>query len=332
MADVTGAVSRASSVVGRYFGIVSVLPSFLLVAYLALLVHTGAWSGPPDWPTAFTALTHLGLGSVALLVFISFAAGVVLHPLQFAMVQVLEGYWGVGQWTQSVRSVLIERHVRRRRALWQLLGFAQTRAAAAADNHAPIPSDDVIHWRSVGAEADRLVRRYPHEPRLMMPTSLGNMLRRYEVGPGTPFGFNLPATAPLLALVAPPEHMKYVNDQRSSFDLAVRACLVSLCAALATFAFLWDDGLWLLLTLIPYGAVWLLYRGSVIAAEHYGIALATLMMLNRFEVYDRLHLDQPGNLQEELELNTKIRLILEEFETPDHMSFRPGDRPRLWRP
>jgi hypothetical protein len=274
-------------------------------------------------------MMNLSLGTIGFLVLLSLALGIVLHPLQFAAVQLLEGYWGVGRWAQAIRGVLVERHVRRRHALWDLRFLAKDRRDAATDEKARHLSSEAIRWGSIEAEADRLYRRYPDTPVLVMPTSLGNMLRRYEVGPGEPYGIDVPATAPLLAMVAPPEHMAYVNDQRSSLDMAVRTCLVSAASTVVTFLFLWDDGLWLLLALAPHLACWLAYRGSVVAAEHYGIALATLMILNRFALYEHLRLDPPRTLRQEVALNKLIMPIVAHFSDPGRpVTYTTGRRER----
>jgi len=66
--------------------------------------------------------------------------------------------------------------------------------------------------------------------------------------------------------------------------------------------------------------------GSVVAAEHYGIALATLMMLSRFEAHERLGLGQPGCPRQEVELNRRIRVVLEHFETRVVVSVAAGSR------
>ena len=53
----------------------------------------------------------------------------------------------------------------------------------------------------------------------MMPTRLGNMLRRYEILAGAPYELDAPTVLPSLALVAPPGHLDYLNDQRSALHL-----------------------------------------------------------------------------------------------------------------
>src|SRR5674536_368784 len=85
-----------------------------------------------------------------------------------------------------------------------------------------------------------------------MPTRLGNALRRHEDAVGRPYDLNAVGVMPHIALCAPPEHLAYLNDQRTLLDLSVRLCVVSLLAAAAGFVLLARDGLWLLLCLAPY--------------------------------------------------------------------------------
>ena len=55
------------------------------------------------------------------------------------------------------------------------------------------------------------------------------------------------------------------------------------------------DGAWALIALIPYALAYFSYRGSVIAAGHYGSALETLINLNRFALYEQLHVQLPAS-------------------------------------
>jgi len=85
-----GAVSGAKTI-GRYFTVVSFLPSVPFVAYVVLLVRSGAWGGNVHFGQALAKVDavdglFLAIGSLV------FAMAV--HPPQFAIVQAFEGYWG----------------------------------------------------------------------------------------------------------------------------------------------------------------------------------------------------------------------------------------------
>ena len=96
----------------------------------------------------------------------------------------------------------------------------------------------------------------------MMPTRLGNVLRYYERKAGAPYGLDAVQVMPYLSRIASSEDLAYVNDQRSSLDLAVRLCLTSLLAAALWVLFFWWHGLWLLVTIVPLAIAYLSYRGA----------------------------------------------------------------------
>ena len=77
-----------------------------------------------------------------------------------------------------------------------------------------------------------------------------------------------------IALVAPRQHLDYLNDQRQLLDLSVRMCATSIFATFIAIAFLWHHGPWLMIALIPYGVGYLSYRGAVVVAHEYGAASA----------------------------------------------------------
>ena len=80
--------------IGRYFSVVSFIPSSLYVLFVYLLVASGSWHHPPDWSHAFMSLGHLGVDGVVLLTFLGVGLGIFIHPIQFSIVQFFEGYWG----------------------------------------------------------------------------------------------------------------------------------------------------------------------------------------------------------------------------------------------
>ncbi len=323
MADVTSVVSGTGKAVGRYFSVVSVLPSILLVTYLFLLASSGSWWHSPNWHAAFTAIGKLGIAGAALLAVSGIAFALVLHPLQFGMVQLLEGYWGTGRLAQQVRSALILRH----RERWESLTDAQAKADIILKRLergkdpvlSKLSADEQISLRvkmmSQYDEAIRSKLRYPQALDHMMPTRLGNILRRYEILAGSPYNLDAPTVLPSLALVAPPGHLDYLNDQRSALDLAVRTSVTSGIAFLVTVVFLWHSGLWLLIALIPYAIAYAAYRGSVIAAESYGVTMLTIITLNRFALYDYLRMQRPLTTADERELNKVLMSLLRSRKT-----------------
>ena len=127
----------------------------------------------------------------------------------------------------------------------------------------------------------------------MMPTRLGNVLRRYEDNAGQQYGLDIIRIAPHLNLVALPGHREYVDDCRKGLDLGVRLCFLFAFATALSVVLLFRDGGWLLLALAPYCISYLAYRGAASSAHAYGTALLTLVDLDRFALYEQLHVPAP---------------------------------------
>ncbi|MCP3788015.1 hypothetical protein NLX85_32115 [Micromonospora sp. A3M-1-15] len=228
---------------------------------------------------------------------------VALHPLQFALIQALEGYWGLswlGRWL-AVAGVM-----RHRRLAQRLL------ARNMDDDLAARPRPDQPPWaRSWQAnrsqvsyvwssrEASRLYNAYPHQAEDVMPTRLGNVLRRYEMLAGSMYGTDAITFVPRLLQVADQRDVDYVRNQRMQLELAIRSCVLGLVATAVTVIAMWTDGWHLLLALAPYLVAFLSYRGAVVLAHEYGTALAVVIELNRFSLYERLRLPVPRNLSGE---------------------------------
>jgi len=269
------AASTFAATIGRYFTVVSVVPSLLLVAFIAVLARSGAWNREPDIGEGVRALTDLSLGGTFALILSALALGVVLHPLQFSLAQFLEGYWGSNPFWARLRETRIRYHVRRRDALDRQMGdeddILELHKKAAEELRASVGSDsppartpggyiddeDLAVHHSARTAAQRRLSIYPVNRRHVMPTRLGNVLRAAETTVGAATHLSIIEFAPHLMMLAPREQANYVNDQRTTLDLAIRSCLVCMLGFLAAVVFLWPHGLWLLATLVPLGLAWL---------------------------------------------------------------------------
>ena len=312
----TGTGSGISGSIGRYFTVVSFVPSLLLVAWISFVASSGAWSAPPDWQQAAQFFTRISLGSVFLLVLIAIAIGVALHPLQFTLMQLLEGYWGTSGLAIELR---VTRTARYDEILGRLLGVDVTDVAGEEPGNGG-DSSLTIH-KIIDDEVARQQSYYPRNPRDLMPTRLGNVLRRYEIDFGSEYGLSVVTFAEHLATVASPEQMRYVNDQRIALDFAVRYCIIGLLGSVATAVFLWQHGIWLLVALAPYFLGYFAYCGSIIVAEAYGRALGALVDLNRFELYQRLRLVLPKTTDEERRLTETLNLLTERHRTDESLPY-----------
>jgi hypothetical protein len=317
----------AAQAIGRYFSVISVVPSSLYVIFVYLLITSGSWKHSPDWNQAFTSLGHLGVNGVVFLAFFSVGLGVAIHPIQFATVQFLEGYWGTGRIAREIRSQRILRYQGLCRRLNQERNEAHDTLADWNEREVPTTLTIRTPLRSQYDEAYRVrSSAFPADLAEVMPTRLGNALRRAESQAGRQYGMDALQVVPHLMLIAPAGHIDYVNDQRSQLDLAVRMTLISAAASATALLFLWPYGLWALVATIPYAVAYLSYRGSVVAASHYGAAIDTLINLDRFMLYGQLHLQLPDSAKDEQIMNEKVRRLFK-YEDDVKIDYKhPGDQ------
>ena len=312
----------AAQAIGRYFSVVSVIPSSLYVAFVYLLVASGSWNHSPDWKQAVTSFEHISIGGIGALAFLSIGLGLIIHPIQFALVQFMEGYWGTVPAVQSIRSQRILHY----QLLCQRLyneRIAALEALESLPEEAVGPNAARARLISQRAEALRIRDYFPRATDDIMPTRLGNMLRRYEAQAGHQYGMDALQVVPHVLLIAPANHVDYVDDQRSQLDLAVRMTFISVLASVTALLFLWPYGFWVLVAVIPYVLAYLSYRGSVVAAGHYGSAFDAVINLDRFALYEQLHLPLPADTKAERVTNKKMKGLFEyspvnvEYKHPD---------------
>ena len=348
MNGLSAAISGIGSAIGRYFSIVSFIPSLFLVSFTFALIESNSWNGSqnPDWARAGSSLTHIG--NLGLLVLISAAAGLILHPLQFSLVQLFEGYWGTSKLAQRIRLTRILHHYNRCKSLRfgpgldaaSILQCADEPAEAAKramsedgdededdsaadkakrlEEASRLDPETRFRNRSLADESSRLAKGYPDEITVgnhveyddIMPTRLGNVLRRYERQAGSQYGLDAVSVIQQIAFIAPPDRLEYVNDQRQLLDFSVRMSMTSVIATFVAVAFLWRHGLWLLISLATYGIAYLSYRGAIVVAHEYGAAVSAMIDLDRFALYDYLRIPRPRDTTAERKMNAQLMSLL----------------------
>ncbi|MEV6301981.1 hypothetical protein AB0M02_21385 [Actinoplanes sp. NPDC051861] len=307
--DVVGA---GAGRIGRYFTVVSALPATVFVTYVYLLVRVTDWFGPVDWSRIadFKPQELVVLGVAALVVALA------LNPLQLPLIQLFEGYWGTSTLAVRLAAIRTAHHDRRRITLEVRAG----RARQTLDR-----DESSFRWLIEEAESQRVGRGYPDRHRLL-PTRLGNALRRWEDAITRPYGLDPLVAVPRLAMVARQPEIAYLENQRVQLELAIRTTFLSLIASVLTVALFVRSGPWLLFACAPYAAGYLAYRGAVSLASEYGTALAVLTEMNRFRLYDRLHLIRPQTTDEE---RVRNRALVELFKLSDKRSVRYEHRAEL---
>ena len=239
-------------------------------------------------------LAIIGVGVIAL--------GLLLHPLQFALVQVLEGYWSYGSLGDFAAVRGRQRHLDERQRLNALR--VEEGALSSREGRSP----EMIRRRQ--ERATRRLADFPHDKDRIMPTRLGNVLRRAEDFAGDRYGLDAIEWIPRLHPLAAPQMTAAVSDARNQMDLALRFVLVWLVATAVGVVLLARHGPWLLLPLATYFLAWLAYRGGVEAARGYGETLIWAIDLYRFELTAQLRFPLPATHAREKELNRQITALL----------------------
>jgi hypothetical protein len=320
MPSSTDATLGTGSVIGKYFSIVSTIPSVALTGWLYLLLTSGALEHAPRLSSVQANATRPGY--IVAGVMAAIATAVIIHPLQFSLVQLLEGYWGSSALGRGLRVRAVMRQLQQLRHAEQ--GRGQATKILARDEMRP-PSGDLNEFVSPkgmaasSSRAEAVVRsqafleawqvvesRYPRELSAVLPTRLGNVLRRHELLAGAAVHLPIIDWATHIGMVADPSHTKYVNDQRTQMDLAVRMTWSGLIGALLSFGLLWPYGYAVGLTLLPLAVAWLSYRGAVISADGYGRAMRAWVDLNRIALYERLGLAPVDTSDDEREQNDRL--------------------------
>ena len=155
----------AAQSIGRYFSVISAVPSSLYVTFIYLLVASGSWQHSPDWQHAFGSLAHLGLGGIAFLALAGIGLGIFIHPIQFAVVQFFEGYWGPGPFAQTIRSQRIMRYQNLCEGLNRELDSIIDELAKGASPGTGITLAGTAPLRSRGDEAQRRRDAFPRRAR-----------------------------------------------------------------------------------------------------------------------------------------------------------------------
>lgn len=289
-----------SSTIGKYFGIVSVIPSVLTTTWLYLVWVTGALTGDPHLDSIARTISKGQPGHSFAVAGLALVLALIIHPLQFAIVQVLEGYWGATAVGRAAQTRRMRVHVDKLARATGEYVTAQAKLKAWDDSGRDASArlfrgtdterteTAKVLWESAAANLRR--SEYPDEPTQVMPTRLGNMLRRYELRAGSAYHLPILDFATHLGMVAEKEHGEYVADQRNQLDLTARICASMLVAAALTSAIMWPHRWWLLVALIPYAAAYVSYRGAISSATAYGQAFTASSDLNRFRLYEALHL------------------------------------------
>lgn len=327
--------------IGRYFSVVSVVPGLLLIVNLCFILGATRQQAGVDLSQGWNTLANLGISAWIGIVGAAVVVGLLLHPFQYALTQFYEGYWGPRRASVALATKRILAHrsqaaqleeaaallsrtwisqSHRSRPAWFRTKYRGAHNAAVRSQLAlerlHAPEMDFLIPKYVESETYfKALVRYPDNHGRMMPTRLGNVLRRHEDRIGSVYGLDAVLVAPFLSQVAREKDLDRVSDEGEQMDLALRLCFVFFVTTGAYTFLLAGRGLWVAAALVPYGCAYLAYRGACVAAENYMVAVGVMIHLNRFLLYDALHLGRPKNLEDELRIADETMEMLRETYT-----------------
>jgi hypothetical protein len=296
-----GSLAPVAQQIGPRFNVVSAVPTTIFVAFVAVLVASGAPELSPSLSTATRELGSLSIGEVGMLLVGAIALGLVLHPLQYALVQALEGYWAPVGPLGVAAEMGRQRHLARKKRL-QMLGTAQP--ASVWERLAPALVERRRRYATARYE------ELPFDETRIMPTRLGNVLRHAEDLAGDRYGLDAIEIIPRLYAVAAPAMVERMDDARNGMDIAARFVLVWLMATIVSLALLAPHGFWLAVPVATYLLAMLAYRGSIAAARDYGRFMIWMVDLYRFDLLEQLRFETPLTHADELKLNSRIHTLL----------------------
>jgi len=260
------------------------------------------------------AATELGVGGGIAFVLALLVTAVLIRPLHIAAVQLLEGYWAERAAQSVLKDLATEHHQRR-----------FSRAAARRSREFP-PAPTLFTATQFDTVARRSRRRtrfyrrsnraagiadtYPPAQSLIMPTLLGNVLKRAETTAGERYGLDTVSSYPRLYPHLSQKVSAQITMQLDLLD--TNGTFAVVFAVLAGFAtpIAWRGGWWFCLPALLCLLAWMSYRGAIAVARNHGRTLAAAYDLHRFDFLEAMHLPLPSDPAEERDTNRDVSRFL----------------------
>lgn len=250
-------------------------PAGLSVGMFIWLVEPSVRSVEPFRQVAKSSPTTQSV----LVVIAAATLGVLLNAMQTPLYRVLEGYSLWPAW-------LAEQRTKRHRKLRKDLAEAARTATG---------------YRA-GLVAGRL-QRYPEDETRIVPTALGNAIRRFEVYGWDRYRFNTQTLWYRILAVVPDSSAKAIDTARANVDFFVSLLYGQLLvAALALAALLADRpgahrlGICVCLTLVVAA---ISYRLAIVATDEWNAAVRAIADLGRLPLAKALGLVLPRRIEDE---------------------------------
>ncbi len=301
---------------GARFNLVNIMPATILVGFVTLLAVSGLYSDDDPKFNEAAATIKENAGAAIIAVFGIFVVAVLLRPFQVALVQVLEGYWQRLPVLNQVAVIAIERH-RRARHTAEVIREAATKPDPVNGTHL----GDIVRWQrrarrfeAIRQSALNVIDRYPKprscEDDRLMPTILGNALRRGEDNAGDRYGLRMQVIWPRMYPSLSPKLDAEISRNLDLLDASAAMCVSFAMATLSSLPLVrrWD--VWSLTPLVVAMFSLLAYRGALRVARGHAELLATGIDLHRFDMLAALHYELPTTTEHERKFNIKLSNFL----------------------
>lgn len=276
---------------------------------VAFILASGAPSSPLTWELVSSTAKNVSAASAVAVLALAIAIAVTLQPLQFRLVQLLEGYWPNGPHIFFRIGIAIQRR-RYERLQDQLTGEL---------SYASEVKERAANERMQMAEL-RLIERFP-KPERLLPTALGNALRSSEDRAGKRYGAEAVVLWPRLYPLLPVEMRAAVEDEVNQLDVSARLTITWLVTAVASCLCLLRDPTsltqhpsWLVVPTVTCLLAWLSYQAAIESAVAHGLDIEVALDLHRSLLVSAMRLPEPGRLS--VERRTMERLC-QLFQTDD---------------
>ncbi|MFB9444480.1 hypothetical protein Dvina_07150 [Dactylosporangium vinaceum] len=266
----------------------------IFAGIVGLPIAAGAPGQRPSLHILEANIGGLSLSGMALVIASIGAFSIATYPLNYAMVQMIEGYWLSLPFMDGIREAAIHNErLRRQHFEWLLIHGLR--------KGVPAPTIEAAYEQ---------IRWIPGDPRLVLPTAFGNTMRSGEDRAGQRYGMNTKAVWARLVRVLPEADRSQVADLRNQMDASLRMAALGLAAVPITIGLLISYDYWLFVPVACYIFAWLSYKSAVAGARRFCISLAVMFDLHHLKVWDSLSLPRPANLADEQIRGKLLSLLL----------------------
>lgn len=262
---------------GHRFIVVTLLPNLAFVVFVGALLAAGAPSRRPSWDSLSGTITDMSAGGLVLAGIATFVASMAIHPLQYPLIQLVEGYW-IGLPFGATLAKLAAEPIRKEHK-----ALSHFQDQQDVDEHDATEAQERRRWLPVQAD-------------LILPSALGNTLLAGEHRAGYRYHYNTLAVFPRLIPLMSASVQSELTELRNQMDVAVRICVLNLLAVVVGMTLLIRHDVWLLLPLGCYLLAWVSYRAAIAAAKHFSEAMAVAFDLHHLDLWDAMSLDRPRDV------------------------------------